>query len=133
VRDGVHRPVGENMHGWRHRPGDWIAYEFAEAEDLQSAVLILDSALDLDPAMSHWYALTAKKLTSPPSQMPHTFQLHVKEGGQWTLIARVTANHQRHVTVPVNRRVGGIRYTLEATWRPCDGSNLYGFFPVARG
>lgn len=132
VRDGVHRPVGKDMHSWRHRAGDWIVYEFAQAADVAEAVLVLDSALHLDPAMSHWYPLHANKLTRPPLQMPHTFRLEAKVAGQWEPLARITSNHQRHVRVPVGRRVEGIRYTLECTWGPCEGSNLYAFWPAAK-
>lgn len=130
VRDGVHRPVGGDMHCWRHGPGDWIAYEFAKAAPVAEVVLVLDSALDMDPQMSHWYPLTAEKLTRPPAPMPHTFRLDIRTAGQWQPLVRMVANHQRHLRLPVGRPVEAVRYTLEATWQPSAGSNLYAFFPA---
>jgi hypothetical protein len=130
VRDGVSRPVGTDMHAWRHSAGDWIAYEFAEPTEVAEASLMLDSALHLDPQMSHWYPLNRTRLTALPPEMPHTFRVEVREGEHWATVARVQANRQRHVPIPVGRRTAGLRYVLECTWGPCDGTNLYGFIPV---
>jgi hypothetical protein len=132
VRDGINRPVGNDMHAWRHAPGDWISYEFAAPVELAEAALIADTALHMDPQMSYWHPLGDKSLTRLPAEMPHTFRLEGKSGGAWTTIARVEANRRRLVRSPVNRRVEGLRYVLEKTWGPCDGSSLYAFYPVAR-
>ena len=131
VRDGVNRPLGNDLHAWTHRPGDWVAFEFEKLVEVAEVVLILDSALAMDPQMSHWYPLHAKKLTRPPVQMPHSFRVEVRDGGCWVEAARVRANHQRHVRLPLGRRTDGVRYVLESTWGTCDGTNLYAFLPAS--
>jgi hypothetical protein len=128
VRDGVNRPVGSDRHAWRHAAGDWIAYRLKGRPQVREATVLLDTALDLDPAMSHWYPLHAKKLTRPPVQLPHTFRFEALVDGQWETVARVTGNTQRHVRLPIGRAVDGLRYRLESTWGPCEGTDLYGFY-----
>jgi hypothetical protein len=128
VRDGTDRPVGDDPHGWRHQPGAWIEFGLEAPADVDEATLILDSAMHLDPQMSHWYPLHPKKLTRPPAEMPHTFRLEARVGDRWATVRRVQANNQRQVRIPVNARVSGLRYVLESTWGPCESTTLYGFY-----
>jgi hypothetical protein len=128
VRDGVNRPVAGDIHAWRHGAGDWIAYRFPRPAEVREATLLLDSALHLDPQMSHWYALKPDKIVRPPAELPHTFRVSALVGGRWQDVARVQGNGQRLVRVPVNATVEALRYRLECTWAPCEATNLYGFY-----
>ena len=114
VRDGVNRPVGEEAHCWTCRPADDLAYRFIEPALVQQTTLVLDSALDRLVFMSLHCDLG--QLTAPPDVMPRRFHLDGLKNGEWRRLADVSDNHQRLVRVPVQERLEGIRFTLDATW-----------------
>ncbi len=128
VRDGVNRPVDGNFHSWHHRAGDTLTLRLARPARVDTATLILDSALHLDAQMSHWYPLNPQKLVRLPPELPHTLVVTVEVDGAWHELARIEGNTQRLVRVPVGRTVSAVRYRLEQTWGPCNGTHLYALY-----
>lgn len=116
VRDGVNRPVKGDGHAWTHRPGDWLAYTFDAPRRVREVTLLLDSALERNPAMSFHQPPRPDQLYGVPDVMPKTFRLEGLIGDRWTDLHRVTGNYQRLVRLPVGREISGLRYTLEETW-----------------
>jgi hypothetical protein len=125
VRDGTNRPVGNVIHGWKCRSGDWIAYQFPRPSMVTSAGLVLGSGLDKNVAMS--YHQKDDQLTSPPAVMPRSFRLEGLSDGGWKELITVKDNYQRYRRFPVQRKLKGIRCVLESTWGS-DTSRVYAFF-----
>lgn len=130
IRDGTTRPVGEALHCWHCRPGDHIAYLFDSPQPVAEAVLVLDSALDKNPAMSYHH--DDVRITRIPDVMPKAFRLEVQVGGQWQLAHRVANNYQRFVRCPIGRTVSGVRFTLDETWGS-EETRVYSFHLASAG
>jgi hypothetical protein len=127
LRDGVNRPVGEDSHAWSCRPGDFVEYVFAQPRKVRQATLLLDSALDKDPQMSH-FRPREMQLSAPPDVTPKSFRLEGLVGGKWELLRRVTDNHQRLFRMDIGRALEGVRFVLEGTWGLAGDSRVYAFY-----
>ena len=125
VRDGVNRPVGDRLHAWAARAGDWISYSFDTPAAINQVTLVLDSALDQNIQMS--YHQQDDQLTSPPSTLPKSFLVEALVGDGWQEVVKVTHNYQRLVRIPVDQAISGVRFTLEETWG-ADQSKLFAFY-----
>lgn len=125
MRDGIHRPVGSDLHAWTHSAGDWAAYEFAAPRRVSQATLVLDSALDRKIQMSFHQA--DNQLTAPPPELPKAFRLEAKAGGEWQTVHEIAGNHQRLIRLPIGRPVEAVRYTLDQTWGGAL-SKLFAFY-----
>ncbi|MFP4052981.1 MAG: FAD-dependent oxidoreductase [Phycisphaerae bacterium] len=126
VRDGINRPVDEEMHRWRCDGGDWIAYRFDKPTRVEQATLLLDSALHKDPQLS-WHHPAVTHQTELPEELPRRFRLDVRTDGRWQPIYETDDNHRRDVRLPIGQEVEGVRFTLLATWGG-EPSNVYAFY-----
>jgi len=127
LRDGTNRPVGEDPHAWRHAPGESVAMLFDAPTRIEQVTLTVDSALHKDPQMSY-HQPPGGKMTGPPEEMPRRFRLDVLEAGTWRTLHAVDDNHRRLVRLAVGGEVEAVRYRLDATWGPCEATNLYAFY-----
>lgn len=125
LRDGTNRPVGDDMHAWSCKIGDWVAYTFPKARYVREATAIVDSALDKNIVFSHYGDYG--QLTVPPPVLPNAFRLEGLRNGKWKTLQQVTDNHQRLVRLPVNETVEAVRFTLDGTWGG-DASRIYAFY-----
>jgi len=114
VRDGISRPVGDTLHGWRCSPGDWLAYTFKDAVHVATVTLVLDSALDRLITLSNLQQ--DDQLTRIPDVLAKDLLLEGLIDSQWQVIAQVHGNCQRLLRLPIGRTVLGIRCTLTSTW-----------------
>jgi hypothetical protein len=121
VRDGVRRQVGDEPHAWVWRPGDWVAYEFADARRVTELALVVDSAMETEIILSHYNETACDRV---PAAMPKQFRVEVKTGGEWEVLREVTDNYQRFVRLPVGRDIQGARVTLQKLWS-AEESRLY--------
>jgi hypothetical protein len=131
LRDGVNRPLGptpdpQDWHRWPCRPGDSVTYELAQPALVSQATVIVDSAMDTDPQMSHWYS-NRTNLSGAPPVMPRDFDLLALVGGQWRTVAAVRDNYQRLVRMPVGVVASAVRWELKTIWN-APQSNLYAFY-----
>ncbi len=124
VRDPFFRQIGEESHAWIARPGDSLTYNFPSATEVSKAWLTLDSAMDRNIIMSHHQR--DDHLSRLPDVLPRSFRIEGMLDGEWETLSRVEDNHQRHVNLPVNRRLSALRWTLEQT-RGADECRVYGF------
>jgi hypothetical protein len=124
VRDGIGRPVGDGMHSWMWRQGDWIAYTFGRRMMVHEVVLALDSALDRDIAISLYGGHHHHSCDRVPEVMPRRVRMEGLSEGSWGLVARLDGNYQRFLRVPIGRDLEGVRVTLEETWGAAE-SRLY--------
>ena len=121
VRDGTHRQVGDDSHCWTARPGDTITYRFDTAHQLDSVMLVLDSAMEQSitfngPGMKQ----------ELPGAMPKAFRVEVADGDGWRPVAQETDNYQRCLHLPVSCETAGVRFVLEGT-RGAAESRIYAF------
>ena len=114
LRDGINRPVGDDLHAWLAKPGDSVSYLFGSAKSVKQASLVLDSALDKDIALSRHY--NNDQMTHLPHELPKRFAVDVLKGGAWKRIAEIDGNSKRLVRIPVNEDCEGVRYTLLETY-----------------
>jgi hypothetical protein len=115
LRDGINRPVEDNLHAWKCSPGDWVEYTFNNPQTVKSISLVVNSALDKTIAMSLHEAPSGHQ-TSLPAELPRSIRLDGLIDGQWTVLHTVTENASRLIRIPVNQQVSGLRVTLESTW-----------------
>jgi len=125
LRDGIGRPVGDDVHAWLARPGASAAYLFGEPVPVEEVTLQLDSALEALIAMSHHQR--DNQLTATPAVMPRSFRIEGLHGDDWRALVAVEDNHQRLVRLPVHSRVEGIRFVLDSTWGSHE-TRVYGFY-----
>lgn len=125
VRNGVNRPVGDELNGWTCRSGDWIAYEFQAPTEMTNVTVILDSGLDQNVALS--YHQKDNQLTSPPEVMPKAFRIEGLNGDKWDELIRVERNRQRLCRFPMKHGLNGVRFLLDETWGS-ETSRIYAFF-----
>jgi hypothetical protein len=127
VRDGVSRPVDGDPHCWPCQPGDSIAYRFPGATQIEEVSFALDSALDKDIALSLFDDHHSQLNDRVPEALPRRFRIESLSGGKWELFHCVEDNRQRFVRLPVNRRLEGMRLTLEEL-RGGRESRVYAFY-----
>jgi hypothetical protein len=127
VRDGVNRPVGGERHAWRHNVGDSVTMRLPAPAEVAQLTLIVDSALHRDVQMSY-HNRPQDHLHALPPELPRTFHVEVQAGGQWQSLHRAENSRRRMLRIAIHRRIEAVRYTLDATWQPCDGTNLYAMY-----
>ena len=125
LRNGLNRPIGEQTNRWDCQVGDWAGYVFDSPRQVAQVSLIVDSAMDKDPAITQ--LSPTKRQTVPPDVMPRTFRIEMLRDGQWQEAARVDENYQRLVRVPLGQTVSGVRFVLESTWGS-QQSGLYAMY-----
>ncbi|MCE5260007.1 MAG: FAD-dependent oxidoreductase [Chloroflexi bacterium] len=125
VRDGFNRPIGDNLHGWRCCPGDWLAYRFRQMQYVESVTMVLDSALDQLITMSNLQQ--DNQLSVIPDAMPRELIVEGLCTGEWRIIQHLTGNYQRLVRLPVKLQLAAIRFTLLKTWGDVP-STIYAFY-----
>jgi len=125
LRDGVNRPVGEEMHRWPCRAGDWVAYELARPQHVESATVVLDSALHKNIQMS--YHQRDDQLTRLPEELPRAFCFEGFRDGAWLPLAHVADNRSRLIRIPIGQTLSAVRFTLDGTWGAAE-THLYAFY-----
>ena len=115
LRDGINRPVGDDEHAWHCAAGDRLEMRFPAETDIRQLTVIADSALDKRIQMSFW-GDAGDWLTGPPDSLLSDARVEVLCGGKWSPAGAVRGNYQRLVRIPIGRRAGAIRLTVENTW-----------------
>lgn len=122
--DGVNRPVGSDPHRWECRPGDHVSLTFDRPEKVREAVLVLDSGLDRDIAMSFH---NPGQIAGMPPAMPCDYRIFGLAGGKWEQLVKVERNRRRLVRLRIGRRLSGVRFVLDRTWGSAT-SGLHVFY-----
>ncbi len=125
LRDGVNRPVGDDPHRWPCRPGDWVTLQLPAPARVESATVILDSALHKNIQMS--YHQRDDQVTRLPDELPRAFRIEGLRDGAWLPLAEVAENRARLIRVPVGQTLDAVRFTLDATWG-AEETSLYAFY-----
>ncbi len=125
LRDGINRPVGDNIHAWEGNIGDCITYKLNKLQLVESVTLITDSALDKQIAMSLHQA--DSQLRSIPEEMAKDIRIEISSGGVWQPWKEIKGNYMRLVRCNLGAEVDGVRVIVDSTW----GSKkvrLYAFY-----
>jgi len=124
IRDGIARQVGEDLHCWIARVGDSVEYLFDAPKTVAEASLVLDSAMESVIQMS--YHCNNGQWTTVPDVVPKRFRLEGLVNDKWETVTAVEKNRQRHVRIPINKELTGLRFVLEETWG-AEESRVYEF------
>lgn len=125
LRDGINRPVGADSHAWECYPDDHVEYVFDRPRRIAAVTAVVDSALDRLIAMSHLQQ--DNHISETPEVMPRAFTVKGLIRRTWKVLARVTDNRQRLWRLPLGQKLGGVRFTLDATWGS-PKTRLYAFY-----
>ena len=125
MRDGIDRPVGNDAHCWTCRPGDHVAYRFGGPREVNVVTLVLDSALEKNPAMSYHH--DDVRITRLPDVLPVAFRIEGLTGDQWRPLHWVWDNHQRFVRLALHTEAEAVRFVLEKT-RGSESTRVYAFY-----
>lgn len=126
VRDGISRPVGDNLHRWDCSENDTLTYKFKKTSNVKEVTIILDSSLDKNIAMSQLQP--DDQHTSIPERVPRKFRIEGLADGKWRSIAIAENNYQRHVRLKIGKKLSGIRFVLEKTWGGSGKSSVYALY-----
>jgi len=126
VRDGFGRQVDDDSHAWEAHPGDTIAYTFEAPVKVASVTLTLDSDLSKRIAPpSKGARLNA--LSAIPPQMPKVYRIEGLADGNWEVLHQEEDGHQRFVRISVDKRLEGVRFSLDETWG-AETTRVYAFY-----
>ena len=125
LRDGINRPVGDDLHAWEGKVGDSIEYEFSRLQRVSNLSLIFDSALSRNIAMSHHGEYG--QLTRVPPEMVRDFRIQILTSKEWKPWREIKGNYQRLVRMDVGLMVNGVRAIFDTTWGR-DKVRLYAFY-----
>jgi len=117
LRNGYDRQIGAERNSWDAGPGQAAELSWDSAVPIDRVRLVLDSDLSRPTRnMPSCYPLDCPRM-EPPRQLVKDLRLDVDEGtGSWRTAARIEANHQRLLWVPVGARARGLRLVPLATW-----------------
>jgi len=125
LRDGINRPVDDDMHSLNCREGDSIEMIFRKKSPVNNVTLILDSGLDKLVAMSHLQK--DDYINRLPEVMPRVFRIEGKIDSGWKELVHIDDNYMRLARFQINRQVEGIRFVLEKTYGAAE-SRIYAFY-----
>jgi hypothetical protein len=125
LRDGINRPVGDDLHAWEGNVGDSIEYGFSRPQWVAEISLIFDSAMSKNIAMSHHGDYD--QLTQNPPEMVRDFRIQIRTEEGWKVWREIEGNVQRLVRVELGLEVQGVRAVFDATWG-ADRVRLYAFY-----
>ena len=125
LRDGINRPVGEELHAWEGKIGESIEYVFSPPQRVSTLTLIFDSALSRYIAMSHLGKYDYP--TQVPPEMVRDFRIQILTSEGWRSWREIKGNYQRLVRMDVGLVVSGIRVVFDATWG-AERVRLYAFY-----
>lgn len=115
LRDGINRPLGNDIHAWKCSPGDWAEYIFKHRVSVKNITLVVNSALDKNIAQSQHVPPTGHD-TVLPAELPKEIRIEGLISGEWTELKTITDNCARLITADINVYLSGVRITLESTW-----------------
>jgi hypothetical protein len=125
LRDGINRPVGDDLHAWEGKAGDSVEYEFSDPQLVSTLSLIFDSALASFIAMSRHGKYG--QLSHVPSEMVKDFRIYFLNDNEWELFREIKGNYQRMVRIDVGCKIRGVRVVFDATWGS-ERVRLYAFY-----
>jgi hypothetical protein len=123
LRNGIGRPVGGQVNGWRSRRGDQVTYQWESEKNLESVRLVFDSNLNrgafgksLATNMPCRYRLNMEEQSPPPS-LVKAYHIDVLDHNrQWITVCDVRNNSQRFIRKVLNVSARAIRLTIDETW-----------------
>lgn len=134
LRNGYDRPIGDDDNGYYCRLGRAVEYLFERSVDVSSARIVFDSDLvdERDGHMPSYYELGPESGETPrvkpiPESMTRGFRIEVRdEAGAWECAHEESDNVFRHKSVPIGRRVTGVRVVPVETFG-AERAHLFAF------
>lgn len=124
LRDGINRPVGDNLHAWVGQVGDSVEYTWKDLRHVSATMLIVDSALHKNVQMSHLQ--NDSQLNHVPEEMIKDIRVEIRSGGAWQAWRSIRGNYHRQVRIDISAEVDGVKVIFDSTWG-ADKVQVYAF------
>ncbi|MBN1248726.1 MAG: FAD-dependent oxidoreductase [Anaerolineae bacterium] len=117
LRNGLDRPIGTEDNGWTAHLGAWAEYRFDGPTQVTGLRFTFDSDLNRPEKSTPANIPLDMPEIAPPATLVRAFRILAQgEPNEWREVARVDANHQRLVRLPVDVTTCAVRFIPEATW-----------------
>ncbi len=124
LRDGIDRRLDAEDHWWQAAPNDWVEYRFDAPVAVERVRVVCDTELHKSRVLPCSVPLRRQARSLPTGMVRDLLISGQRADGSWHEIARVSGNHQRLLSWPVEGAWSAIRLTVQATW----GDPTCGFF-----
>lgn len=114
--DGVERSLGQDDHGWWGEPGDHLTWTFDQEKEIGSIRIVADSDFGRTKRMPCSFPKKGNEALMPQMLLKEATLEILEDDGQWVPFEALKNNHQRHLVIPVGKKVKGIRLTTEESW-----------------
>jgi hypothetical protein len=116
LRNGIDRPVKDELNAWEAALGDSVEFWFDNPEKISGIRFVFDSDLNRKKHnMPCSYPLNFEKFAAPATLISNIkIEIRDKEG-QWREAARIENNHQRLVKLDMNIETEALRIVMEKT------------------
>ncbi len=117
LRNGVDRPVGNELNAWECKCGDSVEFGFGREAAVKEVRLVFDSDLNRETKnMVSYYSLNPAKYTTPET-MVKAFKVEFRDAsGNWQVATECTENHQRMVKLLLDITCSAIKVTPLESW-----------------
>ena len=112
LRNGIDREYDGMTNIWRSGAGDFVEYDFGKEVELHEIRLVFDSDLHRDERIT----LANYPQNAPEFTMPGTLMKSFELFADGESFLKVTDNHQRLVTIPVDLKVRKLMLMLHSSW-----------------
>lgn len=124
LRNGVDRPVGNDMNSWQAAPGDFVEFRFDSPRKIEKLRFVFDSNLKVRllnmPSLRKLDGWSFKT----PETLVSDFHIEVPENGKWSNALSVKDNHQRLVKLDASLETDALRFVLDKT-HGCGSANIF--------
>lgn len=136
LRNGVDRPIGEEINCYSANLNEVIEYRFDDVKKINGVRIVFDSDLDRVTIVDTPHERTfptrcnirfGQKAINLPKTIVKAFDIEIsKDGTNWENIHSVKNNYQRLVKLPISREIKAIRLIPKSTWGE-EKANIFDF------
>ncbi|OGV31752.1 MAG: hypothetical protein A2020_05530 [Lentisphaerae bacterium GWF2_45_14] len=126
LRNGVDRPVENEMNSWQAAPGDFVEFRFDSPKKIEKMRFVFDSNLKV--RLLNMPALRKREGWSfkTPETLVSDFHIEVFENNKWRKALIVKDNHQRLLKIETSFEAEALRFVLDKT----HGSEKVNIFAI---
>ena len=124
LRNGIDRPVKDDMNSWQAAPGDFVEFRFDSPRKIEKMRFVFDSNLNVRilnmPSLrkrDEWSFRTPETLVSD-------FHIEILENGKWRSALSIKDNHQRLLKLDTAFETNAVRFVLDKT-HGCETANIF--------
>lgn len=117
LRNGLDRPIEDNLNAWQGQIGDCIEFNFKSPQKISEIQFIFDSNLNKQILNMPCSYPLQKEYFTVPATMVSDFSIEISDGtGNWKPLKQITGNYQRLVRVETKVETSSLRVVLNKSW-----------------